>query len=431
LLFSIFLPSILYLYFVSVLKMASNQQQTDCIKKALKSDKSKKTKDDAGVAKLQLHVRNNWKHIKKMQMNIKKKRQECERAMQKMRDLQHQLDRVKSGTTTLVARVMSVQNERVLIKTSGDVQYLCECSKELDVNKLKKNTRVGVDRITLTIMCILPPEVNPIIYNMRASDEDKKTNFAMIGGLDDEIRQLREVIELPMKEPELFRRIGITPPKGVLLYGPPGTGKTLIARLVASQIDCLFLQASATTITDSYIGEAAKMVREIFTYAKANSPCIIFLDEIDAIGSKRSANVHSSDREVQRTMMEILSQIDGFDPLGQVKYIMATNRPDALDSALLRPGRIDRKIEIKLPNDVARYKILQIYTKDMPIESSANLDSLVKITEGFNGADLRNVATEAAMFAIRQKRKIITHDDLMNGARKIADSKKIENGFEK
>ncbi|OUC41823.1 26S proteasome subunit P45 family protein [Trichinella nativa] len=329
-----------------------------------------------------------------------------------MRDLQHQLDRVKSGTTTLVARVVSVQNERVLIKTSGDVQYLCECSKELDVNKLKKNTRVGVDRITLTIMCILPPEVNPIIYNMRASDEDKKTNFAMIGGLDDEIRQLREVIELPMKEPELFRRIGITPPKGVLLYGPPGTGKTLIARLVASQIDCLFLQASATTITDSYIGEAAKMVREIFTYAKANSPCIIFLDEIDAIGSKRSANVHSSDREVQRTMMEILSQIDGFDPLGQVKYIMATNRPDALDSALLRPGRIDRKI-------------------DMPIESSANLDSLVKITEGFNGADLRNVATEAAMFAIRQKRKIITHDDLMNGARKIADSKKIENGFEK
>ncbi|KRZ56459.1 26S protease regulatory subunit 10B, partial [Trichinella nativa] len=420
LLFSIFFPSILYLYFVSVLKMASNQQQTDCIKKALKSDKIRKTKDDAGIAKLRLHV-----------VAYPFERQECERAMQKMRDLQHQLDRVKSGTTTLVARVVSVQNERVLIKTSGDVQYLCECSKELDVNKLKKNTRVGVDRITLTIMCILPPEVNPIIYNMRASDEDKKTNFAMIGGLDDEIRQLREVIELPMKEPELFRRIGITPPKGVLLYGPPGTGKTLIARLVASQIDCLFLQASATTITDSYIGEAAKMVREIFTYAKANSPCIIFLDEIDAIGSKRSANVHSSDREVQRTMMEILSQIDGFDPLGQVKYIMATNRPDALDSALLRPGRIDRKIEIKLPNDVARYKILQIYTKDMPIESSANLDSLVKITEGFNGADLRNVATEAAMFAIRQKRKIITHDDLMNGARKIADSKKIENGFEK
>ncbi|KRZ08377.1 26S protease regulatory subunit S10B -like protein B [Trichinella zimbabwensis] len=409
--------------------MESNQQQTDCIKKPLESDKNQNPNDDIVVAKLRLRLMINYKQVKKLKMFEDRRRQECKRAIEEINDSQCQLDRMKIGSSTLAAKVLSVQDKRMLIKTSGDVQYLCDWSKELEVNKLKKNTRVGVDRITLTIMCILPPEVNPIIYNMRTSNEDKKTNFSMIGGLDDEIRQIREVIELPMKEPELFKRIGITPPKGVLLYGPPGTGKTMIARLVASQIDCLFLQASATTITDSYIGEAAKIVREIFTYAKAHSPCIIFLDEIDAIGSKRSANVHSSDREVQRTMMEILSQIDGFNPLGQVKYIMATNRPDSLDSALLRPGRIDRKIEIKLPNDLARYKILQIYTKDMPIESSANLEPLVKITEGFNGADLKNVATEAAMFAIRQKRKIITHDDLMNSARKIAEGKKIENHF--
>ncbi|KRX99175.1 26S protease regulatory subunit S10B -like protein B [Trichinella pseudospiralis] len=411
--------------------MESNQRQIGSIKKALENNNNQNPNDDAIIAKLRLRLMVNYKQVKKLHMFKDKRDEVCKRTIEEMNDSQCQLDRMKIGTITLVAKVLSALDKRVLIKTSGDVQYLCDCSKELDVNNLKKHTRVGVDRITLTITCILPPEVNPIIYNMHTRDEDKKTNFSMIGGLDDEIRQIREVVELPMKNPELFKRVGVTPPKGVLLYGPPGTGKTMIARLVASQIDCLFLQASATTITDSYIGEAAKIVREIFAYAKAHSPCIIFLDEIDAIGCKRSANVHSSDREFIETMvLQILSQIDGFDPLGQVKYILATNRPDALDSALLRPGRIDRKIEIKLPNDLARNKILQIYTKDMPIESAANLEPLVKITEGFNGADLKNVATEAAMFAIRQKRKMITHDDLMKSARKIAEGKKIESHFD-
>merc|ERR1712023_622840 len=222
-----------------------------------------------------------------------------------------------------------------------------------------------------------------------------------------QIRQMREVVELPLTNPELFLRVGIKTPKGVLLYGPPGTGKTLLARAMASNRTANFLKVVASAIVDKYIGESARIVREMFGYAKDHQPCIIFMDEIDAIGGKRFGQGTSADREIQRTLMELLNQLDGFDDLGRVKIIMATNRPDILDPALLRPGRLDRKIEIPLPNETARLGI-------------------VKLCDDFNGADLRNVCTECGLFAIRADRDYVLEEDFMKAARKIAENKKLE-----
>lgn len=192
-----------------------------------------------------------------------------------------------------------------------------------------------------------------------------------------------------------------SPPPGVLLYGPPGTGKTLLAKAVAATLSTNFLKVVASAIVDKYIGESARLIREMFSYAKEHEPCIIFMDEIDAIGGRRFSEGTSADREIQRTLMELLNQLDGFDYLGKTKVIFATNRPDTLDPALMRPGRIDRKIEIPLPNEVARMEILKIHAS--PIRKSGEIDyeAIVKLSEGFNGADLRNLCTEAGMFAIR------------------------------
>ncbi|GFG28997.1 hypothetical protein Cfor_00651, partial [Coptotermes formosanus] len=247
-----------------------------------------------------------------------------------------------------------------IVKATNGPRYVVGCRRQLDKAKLKSGTRVALDMTTLTIMRYLPREVDPLVYNMSHEDPGDVT-YSAIGGLSEQIRELREVIELPLMNPELFQRVGITPPKGCLLYGPPGTGKTLLARAVASQLDANFLKVVSSAIVDKYIGESARLIREMFNYARDHQPCIIFMDEIDAIGGRRFSEGTSADREIQRTLMELLNQMDGFDSLGQVKIIMATNRPDTLDPALLRPGRLDRKIEIPLPNEQARLEILKIH----------------------------------------------------------------------
>ena len=282
---------------------------------------------------------------------------------------------------------------------------------------------------TLTIMRCLPREVDPMVYNMSHEDPGD-VNYADLGGLGDQIRELREVIELPLVNPELFQRVGISPPKGCLLYGPPGTGKTLLARAVASQLECNFLKVVSSAIVDKYIGESARLIREMFNYAREHQPCIIFMDEIDAIGGKRFSEGTSADREIQRTLMELLNQMDGFDALGQVKMIMATNRPDTLDPALLRPGRLDRKIEISLPNEQGRLDIMKIHSGKISKKGEIDFEAIVKLSDGFNGADLRNVCTEAGMFAIRDERDYCTQEDFMKAVRKLGDNKKLESKFE-
>eukprot|EP00164_Ancoracysta_twista_P001125 GFYU01001477.1.p1 GENE.GFYU01001477.1~~GFYU01001477.1.p1 ORF type:complete len:401 (-),score=125.33 GFYU01001477.1:97-1299(-) len=320
-----------------------------------------------------------------------------------------------------------LDDDKFIVKASSGPRYVVGVRTKLDKSKLTPSTRVAQDLTTLTVMRALPREVDPVVYGMLHDEGGGgHTSYSAVGGLNEQLRELREVIELPLINPELFVRVGIKAPKGVLLYGPPGTGKTLIARAIANNIEANFLKVVASAIVDKYIGESARLIREMFGYAKENQPCIIFMDEIDAIGGRRFSEGTSADREIQRTLMELLNQLDGFDQLGKVKMIMATNRPDVLDPALLRPGRLDRKIEIPTPNEQARADILRIHAQPITKHGDIDYEAVVKLSDGFNGADLRNVCTEAGMFAIRAERDYVIEEDFMKAARKLADLKKLE-----
>jgi len=329
-------------------------------------------------------------------------------------------------TGQIIGEVLrQLDDERFIVKASSGPRYVVGSRRNVDRELLKPGVRVALDMTTFTIMRSLPREVDPLVYNM-SEEKGDSIDYSAIGGLQTQIRELREVIELPLLNPELFLRVGINPPKGVLLYGPPGTGKTLLARAVASNIDANFLKVVASAIVDKYIGESARLIREMFGYARDHEPCIIFMDEVDAIGGRRFSEGSSADREIQRTLMELLNQMDGFDVLGKVKIIMATNRPDTLDPALLRPGRLDRKVEIPLPNEAGRYDILKIHSQKMNKKQEIDTEPIVKLSDGFNGADLRNVCTEAGMFAIRDSRDYVVDEDFMKAVRKLADNKKLE-----
>eukprot|EP01097_Dermamoeba_algensis_P003599 TRINITY_DN2482_c0_g1_i1.p1 TRINITY_DN2482_c0_g1~~TRINITY_DN2482_c0_g1_i1.p1 ORF type:complete len:391 (-),score=88.56 TRINITY_DN2482_c0_g1_i1:377-1549(-) len=349
-----------------------------------------------------------------------------------LRDLQKEYDKTEDNLKALqsVGQIIGevlrqLDKERFIVKASSGPRYVVGCRNKVEKSKLAAGTRVALDMTTLTIMRILPREVDPVVFHMLTEDPGN-ISYAEIGGLTEQIRELREVIELPLTNPELFLRVGIKPPKGVLLYGPPGTGKTLLARAIASNLDANFLKVVSSAIVDKYIGESARLIREMFGYARDHQPCVIFMDEIDAIGGKRFSEGSSADREIQRTLMELLNQMDGFDTLGRVKIIMATNRPDVLDPALLRPGRLDRKIEIPLPNEQARADILKIHSAKIAKFGEIDFDAVVKLGDGFNGADLRNVCTEAGMFAIRADRDYVVEEDFMKAVRKVADTKKLE-----
>jgi len=319
--------------------------------------------------------------------------------------------------------------DKFIVKASSGPRYVVGCRSAINKSLLKMGDRVSLDYTTLTIMRRLPREVDPMVFKML--DEDPgKVSYKSIGGLNEQIREIRESIELPLTNPELFQRVGIKPPKGVLLYGPPGTGKTLLARAMANQMDCKFMKVVSSAIVDKYIGESARVIREMFGYARENAPCIIFMDEIDAIGGRRFSQGTSADREIQRTLMELLNQLDGFEELGKVKVIMATNRPDVLDPALLRPGRLDRKVEIPLPNENSRNQILKIHASKLTKKDDIDYEAIVKLSEDFNGADLRNVCTEAGMFAIRANRDYIIQEDFMKAVRKVKEGKKLESKLE-
>ncbi|CAI5503688.1 unnamed protein product, partial [Closterium sp. Naga37s-1] len=365
-----------------------------------------------------LQLRELEARVKTLRENLKGARKDYDKTEDDLKALQ--------SVGQIIGEVLrQLDEERLIVKASSGPRYVVGCRSKVDKSKLTAGTRVALDMTTLTIMRALPREVDPLVYNMLHEDPGN-VSYSAIGGLGDQIRELRESIELPLMNPELFLRVGIKPPKGVLLYGPPGTGKTLLARAIASNIDANFLKVVSSAIVDKYIGESARLIREMFNYARDHQPCIIFMDEIDAIGGRRFSEGTSADREIQRTLMELLNQLDGFDQLGRVKMIMATNRPDVLDPALLRPGRLDRKIEIPLPNEQGRIEVLKIHALGITKHGEIDYEAIVKLAEGFNGADLRNVCTEAGMFAIRDDRDYVVHEDFMKAVRKITDAKKLE-----
>lgn len=352
-------------------------------------------------------------------------RTELKEAKRKEEKTEDDLKALQSVGQIIGEVLRQLDEDRFIVKASSGPRYVVGCRTRLEKDKLVQGVRVALDMTTLTIMRMLPREVDPLVHNMVAEDPGN-INYAEIGGLGEQIRQLREVVELPLTNPELFQRVGINAPKGVLLYGPPGTGKTLLARAISSNIDANFLKVVASAIVDKYIGESARVIREMFNYARDHQPCVIFMDEVDAIGGRRFSEGTSADREIQRTLLELLNQLDGFNELSKVKLIMATNRPDTLDPALLRPGRLDRKLEISLPNEQGRLDILKIHANKLTKHGDIDYEAVVKLSDGFNGADLRNVCTEAGLFAIRDERDYAIHDDFMKAVRKLSELKKLE-----
>jgi len=365
---------------------------------------------------------------REVEARLKRMREDVKGLVARYQKTEDDLQALQSVGQIIGDVLKRLDSERYIVKASSGPRYVVGCRTRLNRDKLKPGVRVALDMTTLTIMRILPREVDPTVFHMQSSEDGpgKGASFADIGGLNEQIRELREVIELPLTNPELFVRVGIKAPKGVLLYGPPGTGKTLLARALASNINGTFLKVVASAIVDKYIGESARVIREMFGFAKDHQPCVIFMDEIDAIGGSRFSEGTSADREIQRTLMELLNQMDGFEEQGQVKMVMATNRPDILDPALLRPGRLDRKIEIPEPNETQRLEILKIHSQSITKRGNIDWESVVKLADGLNGADMRNICTEAGLFAIRSDRDYCLEEDFMKAARKILDNKKLE-----
>ncbi|CAF1011233.1 unnamed protein product [Rotaria sordida] len=338
-------------------------------------------------------------------------------------DLAADKQALQSEQPLQVARCTKIINEgsddaKYIINVKQFAKFVVDLADTVSPTDIEEGMRVGVDRNKYQIHLPLPPKIDPSVTMMQVEEKPDVT-YSDVGGCKEQIEKLREVVELPLLHPEKFVNLGIEPPKGVLLYGPPGTGKTLCARAVANRTDACFIRVIGSELVQKYVGEGARMVRELFEMARGKKACIIFFDEVDAIGGARFDDGAGGDNEVQRTMLELINQLDGFDPRGNIKVLMATNRPDTLDPALIRPGRLDRKVEFNLPELEGRTHIFKIHTKSMSVEKDIRYELLARLCPNSTGAELRSVCTEAGMFAIRARRKIATEKDFIEAINKV------------
>jgi 26S proteasome regulatory subunit T1 len=332
--------------------------------------------------------------------------------------------RMASEQTLQVARCTKIispntPEAKYMVNVKQIAKYVVGLADSVSPTDIEEGMRIGVERQNkLSIHLSLPPKIDPSV-TMMTVEEKPDVTYNDVGGCKEQIQKIREVVEMPLLNPERFVTLGIDPPKGVLLYGPPGTGKTLLARAVANQTDACFIRVIGSELVQKYVGEGARMVRELFQMARTKKACIIFFDVVDAIGGARFDDGQGSDNEVQRTMLQIVTELDGFDARGNIKVLMATNRPDTLDPALLRPGRLDRKIEFELPKLDGATKILEIHSKTMSCEKGIRWELIARLCPNTTGAELRSVCTEAGMFAIRARRKAVTEKDMLDAVQKV------------
>jgi len=386
----------------------SLQNKIEDLKKEVRMLKEENTKTKRNLM---------WK-VRKLEKDKVLTENEKIRLERESKSLRGEVERFRSPPLVLATITEILDDTRMTIKSSTGPHFVINYSKSLNENLLEPGSRVALNQQTFSIVDVLPSEKDPSVTGMEI-EEKPNVSYSTIGGLEDQIIEVKETVELPLKKPELFEKIGIEPPKGILLYGPPGTGKTLLAKAVANETNATFIKIVASEFVKKYIGEGARLVRGVFELAKEKAPSIIFIDEIDAVAAKRLKSSTSGDREVQRTLMQLLAELDGFESRGDIGIVAATNRPDILDPALLRPGRFDRFIEVPLPNEEGRKEILKIHTAKMALSEEADIDLLSTLTEGVSGADLKAICTEAGMFAIREERDTVIVADFMDAVDKI------------
>lgn len=345
--------------------------------------------------------------------------QENQLLRQTVGQLRDEIDRYRNPAL-LVAELIDFterdSRKLAVIRVPNGNKFLVDVSK--DTADLRPGDSILVEQKNLTIIDRIDEGSKYSVEQFVIIDKPKIT-WKDVGGLEEQGNEIREVVELPLQKPELFKKIGIQPPKGILLYGPPGTGKTLMAKAVANSTKSTFIEVVGAELVQKFIGEGAKLIKEIFDLARKHAPAIIFIDEIDSLASKRIDLGTSGEREVQRTFMQLLAEIDGFNPLDNVKIIGATNRKDILDPAVTRPGRLDRLIAVPLPDRDGLKQIFKIHTKNMKIEKKVSLDKIFKLMEGYSGAEIRAVCTEAGYFAIRNDRTTIKEKDFVDAIRKV------------
>ncbi len=319
----------------------------------------------------------------------------------------------------------SMSKKGVVLKTTTRQHIFLPVIGLVDPDDVQPSDMVGINKDTHLILEKLPNDYDTSVKAMEVT-EKPTDDYADIGGLSKQIEELIEAVVLPMTRADLFTSVGIQAPKGVLLFGPPGTGKTMMARACAAQTDATFLKLAGPQLVQKYIGIGSRLIRDAFKLAKSKAPAIIFIDELDAIGTKRFDSETNGDREVQRTMLELLNQMDGFSSTDDVKVIAATNRVDILDPALLRSGRFDRKIEFQLPNEAAREQILAIHSRRMTVAEDVDYEQLARSTDDFNGAQLKATCVEAGMLALRRDSKEVRHQDFVDGIGEVITKKKTD-----
>ncbi|MDI6724147.1 MAG: proteasome-activating nucleotidase [Methanobacterium sp.] len=390
-------------------------KKTEDLKKEIKLLKEENTKTKRNLM---------WK-VRKLEKDKVLVENEKMRLDREVKSLRGEIERFRSPPLVVATVTEVLEDGKLVVKSSTGPHFVIGFSRLFDTESLEPGSRVALNQQTFSIVNVLPSEKDPIITGMEV-EEKPEVSYEEIGGLEEQVVEIKETVELPLKKPELFTNIGIEPPKGVLLYGPPGTGKTLLAKAVANETNATFIKIVASEFVKKYIGEGARLVRGVFELAKEKAPSIIFIDEIDAIAAKRLKSSTSGDREVQRTLMQLLAEMDGFESRGDVGIVAATNRPDILDPALLRPGRFDRFIEVPIPNEDGRMEILKIHTSSMSLDEEVDIRLVASLTEGASGADLKAICTEAGMFAIREERSTVTMNDFMDATDKIVGLEKEE-----
>jgi len=362
------------------------------------------------------------RRIRQLELQVRTLEADKERLERELSRLRMEMSRLRQPPAFAGTLIELLDDDRAIVQNYNGPRFVVRIAPWIEREGLKPGARVALDQRTMAVVELLPTEKDPSVLGFEVI-ERPAVSYKDVGGLEKQIEELREAIELPLKHPELFDKVGIEPPKGVLLYGPPGCGKTLMAKALAHEVNATFIKVVGSELVRKFIGEGARLVHELFELAKEKAPTIIFIDEIDAIGAKRMDETTGGEREVNRTLMQLLAEMDGFDPSGNVKVIAATNRPDILDPALLRPGRFDRLIEVPLPDFRGRLEILKVHTRKMNLKD-VNLTMIAEMTEGASGADLKAISTEAGMFAIRERREYITQEDFLKAIDKVLGSEK-------